>query len=260
MQHVWRVSLENYLEVSYAYYNMMCISKKVELQRISRRYFMQTPSTHPSSICTFTHLSIQSYVHVCMHPSLIPTIIPLPLHSYMIPSIYPSTYPIRPHTHPCVCLHLYIHIYVHTSFHPPSIFLSSHPPITDPHMHTLLHSVRKVSVIQSVLVLIVWDELESALFSFPENLGILCNRPSAGTDLASENFDSMWAILWLHSLLFPWLHEYRKCPLNGTNEKEEASECISELSWQPSVGPETNIAILYTFFIIRDKTHSWMIQ
>lgn len=129
------MSLENYLEVSYAYYNMMCISEKVELQRISRWYFMQTPPTHPSSIWTYTHLSIQSHVRICMHPSLIPTIIPLPLH----PSIYPSTYPIHPYIHPCVCLHLYIHIYVHASFHPPIIFLSTHPPIY--HLSTYAHTL-----------------------------------------------------------------------------------------------------------------------
>lgn len=133
------MSLENYLEVSYAYYNMMCISEKVELQRISRWYFMQTPPTHPSSIWTYTHLSIQSCVHICMHPSLIPTIIPLPLHPYMIPSIYPSTYPIHPYIHPCVCLHLYIHIYVHASFHLPIIFLSTHPPIY--HLSTYAHTL-----------------------------------------------------------------------------------------------------------------------
>lgn len=199
-------------------------------------------------------------IYACIHPLFQPSYLYPYTHIWFHPSTRLPTPSVHIPIHVFVSTCTYIYTCTHPSIHHPSFYPAIHLSITDPHMHTLLHSVRKVSVIQSVLVLIVWDELESALFSFPKNLGILCNRPSAGTDLASENFDSMWAILWLHSLLFPWLHEYRKCPLNGTNEKEEASECISELSWQPSVGPETNIAILYTFFIIRDKTHSWMIQ
>lgn len=158
-------------------------------------------------------------------------------HTFTPTSIYDSihlpVYLPHPSIYPSMCLSPLVHTCTHPSIHQSSFYLPIHLSITYPHMHTLLHTVCKVSAIQPVLALIVWDELESALVSFPKNLGILCNRPSAGTDLASESFDSMWAILWLHSLLFPLLHEYRKGPSMELMRKKRLLNALVSLADSP---------------------------
>lgn len=136
---------------------------------------MQTPPTHPSSICTHTHLSIQPYVHN-MNASIPYSNHHTFIHPFTPTSIYDSIH--LPICLPTPSIHISIHVFVstytyiytcmHPSIHHPSFYLPIHLSITYPHVHTFLDSVCKVSSVQSVIVLIVWDELEWALFSFPQ--------------------------------------------------------------------------------------------
>ena len=199
-----------------------------------------------------------------MHASsLIPTIIPssihLPLHPYMIPSIYPSVY--LPHPSMCLCLHLYIHIY--TCTHSSTTHLSIYPSTYLSPIHMCTYScivyARYVPFSLSLCWLseMSWNEPSCPS---PKNLGILCNRPSAGTDLAFENFDSMWAILWLHSLLFPLLHEYRKCPSMKLMRKKRLLNALVSLADSPVSAQRPTLWFYIPSFSSEDKTHSWRIQ
>jgi len=182
---------------------------------------------------TYLHPSICSYIHICIH-----------LSSHL------STYPTHPYSHPCICPHLPIHIHMHTHTHvhtihihyihhihriiymyiyliyirihihiyilafilPSAIYLSTCLSIY-PSIHISTHTCSTVCArYLQFSLLTVRDESGSALFSCTLELRTLSNRLSAGPDLDLGKFDYLWAILWLCSLLFPLLHEYRKCP------------------------------------------------
>lgn len=205
-------------------------------------------------------MSIYAWIHPLFQPSYLhPSIYPY-IHIWFHPSTHLSTPSIHISIHVFVSTCTYIYTCTHPSIHRPSFYLPIHLSITYPHMHILLHGICKASSIQSVIVLIVWDELEWALFSFPKNLGISCNRPSTGTDLASENFDSMWAILWLHSLLFPLQHEYRKCPSMELMRKKRLLNAFVSLADSLVSAQRPTLWFYITSFSSEDKTQSWRIQ
>jgi hypothetical protein len=192
----------------------ICIHLPIHLSIHSTIWPYMNASIH-YSIHTYLNSSIYSYIHICIHPSShLSTYL---VHSYSHPCIcphQPTHIHIHIHTHTHTHIHIFIYIHTHTCTHPSihlSTRLSIHPSIIHPHMHTdLFYSMCKVFAVQPVTVR---DELESTLFSSVVELKTLYNRLSAGTDLEFGNFDYLWAILWLlHSLLFPLLHEYRKCP------------------------------------------------
>lgn len=227
---------------------------------------MQTPPTHPSSICTYTHLSIQPYVHN-MNASIPYSNHHTFIHPFTPTSIYDSIH--LPICLPTPSIHISIHVFVstytyiytctHPSIHHPSFYLPIH--LSPIHMctHSCIVYARYLPFSLSLCWLseMSWNEPSSPS---PKNLGILCNRPSAGTDLASENFDSMWTILWLHSLLFPLLHEYRKCPSMELMRKKRLLNALVSLADSPVSAQRPTLRFYIPSFSSEDKTHSWSIQ